>query len=129
LFERMRTHEELQIGKPRRHLVDGAHVSLEELAQIAETLGRAVHGVTRVGLHALVHRLFESPPEVIGRAEARREENEIAMLAQDFLPLCFPGLGEPGMKKIETRAAGDVIATDVRKKTFKVPLLSFAPEK
>src|SRR5262249_23642930 len=62
-------------------------------------------------------------------AEARREENEIAVLAQDFLPLCFPGLAEPGMQQIEAWAAGDVITANLRKKTLEVLLFSFAPEK
>ena len=65
---------------------------------------------------------------MVGRAETRGEENEIAVLAQDLLLPFFPGFLEAGMQQIEARIAGDVIAADLFQKTFQVLLLSFAPQ-
>ena len=65
---------------------------------------------------------------MVGRAEARGEQNEFAVLAQDLLLPCFPGFLEAGMEEIEARIAGDMVAADLFQNTFQVLLLSFAPQ-
>src|SRR6187549_4034091 len=124
----MRADNEFLIGEAGRHLANSAHIVLEEPPQIAEALWRSLRGVAGVKLHPPVDGFVERPPKMVGRAEARGEQNEFAVLAQDLLLPCFPGFLEAGMEEIEARIAGDVVAADLFQNTFQVLLLSFAPQ-